>query len=178
MTNKERYISLLQNTMIKGVSNMIEYLEQNGFFEAPASGGHHLSQEGGLCEHSLNVYDALWQVTFPCGTFEDKIIVALLHDVGKMGFFDKPMYEPNVLASGKLSASKPYETNKSIVLEHQDLSLMICSKFIELTNDQAIAIKYHNGLYTKDGYQIMGKETKLMLALHFADMWCSRFVEV
>lgn len=178
MTNKDRFTSLLYNTKTKGITNLIDYLEYNEFFEAPASSGHHLAQPGGLCEHSLNVYDALDKVGLECGSYEDKIIVALLHDVGKMGYFGKPMYDLNVLKSGEISKAKPYEVNKSIVLEHQDLSLMICAKFIDLTNDQAIAIKYHNMLWTRDGYNIVGKETKLVLALNFADMYASRFMEV
>ena len=47
----------------------------------------------------------------------------------------------------------------------------------KLTKDVAIAIKFHNGLYTKDGYTISGKETKLQMILHFADMWSSRTEE-
>lgn len=175
---KQLFDSLLTSTHIEGIDKLIEYLELNGFYTAAASSGHHLSEIGGLLKHSLNVWEVAKELPM-INTVDrnDLIIACLLHDVGKMGYFGQEMYLPNILASGKVSTSKPYEVNKTIVLEHQDLSLMICNKFIDLTNEQAIAIKFHNGLYTKDGYTISGKETKLMMILHFADMWASRVVE-
>jgi 23S rRNA maturation-related 3'-5' exoribonuclease YhaM len=175
---KELYNKLLLSTEIKGIENLVSYLEKSNFYEAPASSGHHLSTVGGLLERSLNVWNVAKELPMSNEVDRNDLIIScLLHDVGKMGYFGQQMYLPNILASGKVSAAKPYETNKSIVLEHQDLSLMICNKFIDLNNEQAIAIKFHNGLYTKDGYTISGKETKLMMILHFADMWASRVVE-
>ena len=56
--NKERFISLLKGTGRQGVDNVIDMLEKEGFFTAPASTKFHLNSEGGLLEHSLNVYDA------------------------------------------------------------------------------------------------------------------------
>ena len=55
--NKERFISILNNTGRDGVKYVIEELESLGFFEAPASSSHHLNEPGGLLKHSLNVYD-------------------------------------------------------------------------------------------------------------------------
>ncbi len=54
---KERYIELLRSTGRQGIEEVINYLEKSGFFTAPASTKHHLSFEGGLMEHSMNVYD-------------------------------------------------------------------------------------------------------------------------
>jgi len=175
---KDLFESLLLSTKIEGIYKLICYLEDNGFYTAPASSQHHLSVSAGLLEHSINVFNVAKEL--PMSTDVDRndlIISCLLHDVGKIGCFGKQMYLPNILKSGEQSKAKPYETNKSIVLEHQDLSLIILSRFIELTNEQAIAIKFHNGLYTKDGYTISGKETKLQMILHFADMWASRTEE-
>ena len=54
---KERFDELLLTTGIKGMKELIKALEKGGFYTAPASSGHHLCYEGGLLEHSLNVYD-------------------------------------------------------------------------------------------------------------------------
>ena len=54
---KERFIELLRSTGRQGIEEVINYLEKSGFFTAPASTKHHLSFEGGLMEHSMNVYD-------------------------------------------------------------------------------------------------------------------------
>lgn len=172
---KERFNTLLLSTEIKGIENLIEYLESNGFYTAPASSTHHLAKSGGLLEHSLNVWEVA-STLYMANQVEksDLVVACLLHDIGKIGYFGQQMYLPNILKNGEKSTAKPYEVNKTIVLEHQDLSLMIASRFIDLSQDAAIAIKFHNGLYTKDGYSISGKETKLQMILHFADMWASR----
>ncbi|MDE5947189.1 MAG: HD family phosphohydrolase, partial [Prevotella sp.] len=53
---KDKFISMLRSTGRQGVDSVIAYLEKVGFFDAPASVNHHLSYEGGLVEHSLNVH--------------------------------------------------------------------------------------------------------------------------
>lgn len=184
---KTRFKKLLYSTNVEGMDKLIAHLEIDGFFDAPASSKYHLAEPNGLLKHSLNVYDAMEVSTREfCSphyttkapfTHDDVIIVSLLHDVGKMGFRGKAAYVDKVLKSGK-SAADPYEINKELIkIPHQDLSLLICSQYIELTEQQMVAIKFHNGLYSPDGRDISGKETPLMIALHFADMWASRVME-
>lgn len=180
---KDRFINLLRSTGIEGIENLIKALEKGGFFTSPASSAHHLCYKGGLLKHSLNVYDVAARAfdqkfNMPNVTSTDLVIACLLHDVGKMGAFGQPNYEPNILKStGKQSDKKPWVTT-GLGLQHQDISIMTVSKYIDLTEDQAIAIKYHNGLYTPDGRDIKGKETPLYMIVHFADLWASRVVEV
>ena len=59
MTNKERFIELLRSTKREGIEKLIDFLEKTDFFTAPASTRFHSSYEGGLLQHSLNVYDCL-----------------------------------------------------------------------------------------------------------------------
>ena len=56
--NKERCLELLRSTGREGMEDMIIELEKMGYFTAPASSYYHLNVEGGLVQHSLNVYDA------------------------------------------------------------------------------------------------------------------------
>ena len=53
-TDKEEFKELLRSTGREGVEDVIEYLETEGFFTAPASSTKHLCTEGGLVKHSLN----------------------------------------------------------------------------------------------------------------------------
>ena len=77
------------------------------------------------------------------------------------------------------SESKPFEVNKDLIpVDHEIRSVKIASKFIELTEEEELAILWHNGLYGNFKYQIQNKETPLYLLLHFSDMWASRIVEV
>ena len=65
MTGKERFIEIY-NKHIKreGADKLLEYLmsTQSDFFIAPASTRFHGSYEGGLLEHSLNVYYTHFQL--------------------------------------------------------------------------------------------------------------------
>lgn len=177
---KDKIIELLKSTERQGIDGLIKYMEDNGFFTAPCSGGFHLCKEGGLAEHSLNVFYKMLDVATSLGFIYPSITLsALLHDLGKASYHGKPNYVPNILTSGKVSTAKPYEINKEILIsDHAYKSCMIASKFIELTEEEEFAIKYHNGLYEKSGYEILGKERPLQQLLLFADFWCSRFVEV
>ena len=53
--NKKEFITFLYSTEREGMSNVIEQLDDLGFFQAPASSKFHLNHDGGLLEHSLNV---------------------------------------------------------------------------------------------------------------------------
>lgn len=172
--------ALLRHTQREGIENLIKYMNDNGFYEAPCSSQYHLSHEGGLAEHSLNVFRIALDASMHEERVDDNslILVSLLHDIGKIGINGVKHYTPNVLKGGKISESKPYETNKNLLgISHEILSLEIISKFIDLTLEEQQAILYHNGLYTPLGNGIKGKETPLYLLLHFSDMWASRVTE-
>lgn len=111
---------------------------------------------------------------------KDSVVIAAgLHDLGKMGQFEKPEYIPNVLKSGDVSKTKPYAKNGDLLpVDHEIRSIVIASMFIDLTEDEQFAILYHNGLYGQVGkYTLQGKETPLYMLIHWADMWVSRVVE-
>ncbi|WP_342756777.1 HD family phosphohydrolase [Kineothrix sedimenti] len=197
MDFKERIEERLKSTGREGMSQLLKWMEENGFYEVPCSASNHLAKEGGLAEHSLNVLGAMQDVSFllcegPELLTKDQqdaiIICSLLHDLGKTGDYDKPGYVPNMLKGRPTKAnpapepyqslSKPYEVNKELSpIDHEIRSIKIASQFINLTEEEELAILWHNGLYGNFKYQIPGKETPLYLLLHFADMWASRVLE-
>lgn len=187
MTDKEFIIGSLKSTKREGIEDLIDYMEEIGFFTAPCSGGNHLCKEGGLVEHTANVLKLAEKlsVAFYGGkniTNEFRnacVISACLHDLGKCGQFGKPNYTPNILKSGKVSDSKPYKTNPDLLyVDHEIRSVAIAQMFIDLTEEEQFAILYHNGLYGALKYSLQGKETPLYMIIHWADMWASRVVEV
>ena len=164
-----------------GTRELIAHMEQIGFFETPASTGYHAAKSGGLAEHSLNVLKQAMLINdalcYPC-SHESIVICSLLHDLGKCGQFGKAEYVKNILKSGKQSESKPFERNKELLpTDHEVRSVIIASKYIELTEEEQYAILMHNGLYGPFKYEIQGNETPLYMILHFADMWASRVIE-
>lgn len=183
---KGTIIDALKRTQREGVDLLCEYLEQIGFFTAPASGGNHSNGEGGLAEHSLNVLFTAEKIGVGLygGADYNKIhnsvtIAALLHDVGKCGDRGKAMYVPNVLKSGKVSEAKPWKHNKELLDpdDHAVRSLEIINRFIDLTEDERHAIRFHDGLYVTANYGVKGHETPLYLIIHAADMWASHVIE-
>ena len=191
---KEKIINLLRETKREGIEKLIDFMSENGFFECPCSTQYHLSKDGGLAEHSFNVYVILTQLNESLNTCipkESLIIVSLLHDLGKAGQFGKPGYVLNMVRSKSknketgeydmvVSSAKPYVTNTELMYEeHEIRSVVIASKFIELTEKEQHAILHHNGLYGKldSSYGSYYDKDVLSFLLHTADMYCSRFVE-
>lgn len=189
---KVEITSLLKSTGREGVEDLISIMEEKGFFTAPASsgGGRHSAEEGGLAQHSLNVFKTAAKLAYVLlGPIERNTkemrdglaIVSLLHDLGKCGDYGKALYVPNILKSGKQSDAKPWERNKDLLpTPHAFRSVEIANRWIDLTEDEAFAIRYHDGLYDRETGAmavIPGHETKLLMLLHWADMWSSRVIE-
>lgn len=182
--NRERIIAFLRQTERRGIEDLITYMDESGFFEAPCSTQYHLSCEGGLAKHSLNVADTLVSLArhlcmSECPEYDTLVIVGLLHDLGKAGDHYKPMYVENVLKkTGKRSESKPYVSNPDLLyIPHEVRSIAIAERFINLTEEEEHAILFHNGMYSELKYSYQGKEQLLDLLLHFSDMWVSRITE-
>lgn len=97
MSYKDQILDLLDKTDRQGIDEVMDWLKGSGFFEAPASTQFHGNYEGGLAEHSLNVYTAAMQLRKTAVTLrpeladelpEDSIaIAALLHDICKADIY-------------------------------------------------------------------------------------------
>ena len=92
--NIERFEQLLKSTNRDGIENLISFIQKSDFYTAPASTRFHSCHEGGLLEHTLNVYDRLvskynnelWNEKTNA-TQENLIISALLHDLCKCYYY-------------------------------------------------------------------------------------------
>lgn len=184
MDEKRRIEELLRSTKREGIEDLLKYMERAGFYNAPSSTKYHGASEGALAIHSLNVYFAAtelargWLSTNKYKELMNSIIIcSILHDLGKAGQYRKPLYVPNILKKGR-SEAQPFKVNKELkTLDHEVVSVIETSKYIELTEEEQLAIAWHNGLYGVFKYEIAGKETPLYMVIHFADMWASRVME-
>lgn len=184
-TPKEEVEELLLAVNREGIEDLVAYLDEIGFYTAPASTQFHGAEPGALAKHSINVMDCArslaiaWLGKKWYKANQDSItICALLHDLGKAGQFGKPLYIENVLKSGKASDAKPFKKNDELkTLDHEIVSVIEVTKFIDLTEEEQRAIAWHNGLYGIFKYDIQGKEDELYMIIHFADMWASRIIE-
>ena len=160
MTNKERFIELLRSTKREGIEKLIDFLEKTDFFTAPASTRFHMSCEGGLLQHSLNVYDCLVNLGTTTGDVqefqaagmrldsipqESIIIVALLHDLCKVNFYATEMRWRKD-ANQKWEQYPVYTVNDRNPYGHGEKSVMMASEFIHLTMEERYAIRWHMGM--------------------------------
>ena len=160
MTNKERFIELLRSTKREGIEKLIDFLEKTDFFTAPASTRFHMSCEGGLLQHSLNVYDCLASLGTTTGDVqefqaagmrldsipqESIIIVALLHDLCKVNFYATEMRWRKD-ANNKWEQYPVYAVNDRNPYGHGEKSVMMASEFIHLTMEERYAIRWHMGM--------------------------------
>ena len=156
--NQQEFEALLRSTGREGIEYVIEDLEKDGFFEAPASSGHHLNIQGGLCQHSLNVCKAglmIWEglkTLDPSGVNNVKrknvIIATLLHDVCKTDIYKRTVKKrKNKL--GQWEDSEGYRVSyKDFPMGHGEKSviMLLCSG-LELHDDEMLAIRWHMGAW-------------------------------
>ena len=153
MTNKERFIEIF-NTYIKrdGADKLLDFLLKSDFFVAPASARFHSSYEGGLLDHSLNVYDCLkGYLASPRAkeygfeySEESIAIVALLHDLCKIGVYKKGFRNVKD-ESGAWKKVDTFEYDDQLPYGHGEKSVYIISGYMRLTREEAFAIRYHMG---------------------------------
>ena len=152
-------------------------MESTDFFKAPASRKHHGAYPGGLVDHSLNVYYALignFKTRNMC-TEESHAIVALLHDVCKIGYY-YPEIKRKKNSEGKWENAPGWGISDSLPMGHGEKSVYLIQKYMQLTDDEALAIRWHMGAYDeayKGGSYALNaamRKTPLVLALHYADM--------
>jgi 23S rRNA maturation-related 3'-5' exoribonuclease YhaM len=148
---------------------------------SPASTRFHLAKEGGLIEHSLNVATTLLRLRTalaPDLTEESCVIVGLYHDIGKIGMPGKPYYLPNPSEWHVRNRGVNFIVNNGIV--HMDIatrSLFLVSRHITLTEEEAQAIRYHDGQYIDENKSVAHKECKLTRLLQYADNWSGGVLE-
>jgi len=175
-----------QNIQREGSDKLLEWLNTSDFFQAPASTRFHGSYEGGLVEHSLNVYDCLVGELTSSGladtySQETVAIVSLLHDLCKANFYKKGTR--NVKENGQWVTKEVYEIDEKFPCGHGEKSVIILQNFIHLEAEEIYAIRAHMGGFdtsVKGGDYFIGnifERSKLALLLHLADMKATYLLE-
>ena len=189
--NKEEFISIVKTIDREGIDELMKWLETTDFFEAPASTKYHSSYEGGLCQHSLNVYKNMMKLRnefCPEISEESVKIVALFHDLAKVNFYEatvqnKKVYSPLGSKSDEMGrfdwvAVKGYkvraDSDKDFVCStHSVNSYLLLHKYVKLTQSEIAAImNHHSGMddnmAVKDISEVLNR-FPLATLLHMAD---------
>ena len=192
MTNKERFIEIYKEKIKReGADRLLNFLlsESSDFFTAPASTRYHGNYEGGLLEHSLNVYDCLCDIlsrprikeVYGIEYSEESIaIAALLHDICKVNFYNVAFRNAKNEA-GKWESVPYYTIDDRLPYGHGEKSVYIISGYMRLTRDEAFAIRYHMGFSAdKENHGNVGKAMEmfpLAFFLNCADTEAAYFME-
>lgn len=193
LTSKEKFLQIFREKITReGADKLLSYLcsENCDFFTAPASSRYHSAYEGGLLDHSLNVYECLvdylnrprvkelYDVHY---SDESIAIAALLHDLCKINFYKTSMR--NVKDENGRWQSVPYYTiDDTLPYGHGEKSVYIISGYMRLTRDEAFAIRYHMGFSNvsdseKNNVAKAFEMFPLAVALSFADQEATYFME-
>ena len=149
---QEKFVGIFtKHIKREGSDNLLDWLITTDFFTAPASSKFHSAYEGGLCEHSINVFNRYVKLlTMEYGedftskiSMESVAIIALLHDLCKVNFY-KTEYR-NVKVDGQWVQVPYYTIEDTLPYGHGEKSVYIISGFMKLTREEAMAINWHSG---------------------------------
>lgn len=190
MSCKEEFIELFKTHITRpGADALLDYLTNKcDFFTAPASARYHGAYEGGLCEHSLNVYHCLKEYLerervkelYGLEYSDETIaIVSLLHDLCKIGCYQAGVR--NVKGpDGKWTQVPTYNFHDPMPYGHGEKSVYVVNGFLRLTREEAFAIRYHMGFSGSEDARQVGNAFQmypLAFCLSVADMEATYFLE-
>jgi len=204
-TNIARFEAELARIHRHGIDKLMAFIRKSDFYTAPASTRFHLSCEGGLLQHSLNVLDAMrcmmtkesdgldesgnpkikYHYTVAGQTVatipeESLIIIALLHDICKTYFYTTSTRNVKNEKTGKWEKAPFYTVSDKMPLGHGAKSAMIVKQYIELTTPEMYAIWWHMGFTDATDTRTLTQAIEqypIILAAHTADMMASSFME-
>ena len=191
MGSKEQFCEIYRNYITReGAQELLTFMMVSGsdFFTAPASPRFHGNYEGGLCEHSVNVYNNLKeylnrpytkQLFAQQYSNESIAIVSLLHDLCKMNCY-KTSYRNTKNEAGQWIKVPYFEFDDNLPYGHGEKSVYIISGFMKLTREEAFAIRYHMGFSSTDDARNVSKAFEmypLAFALSVADQEASFYLE-
>ena len=163
-----------------GAADLLQWMDANGFFEAPASKRHHGAEPGGLAQHSINVCRRLIQMIAEEERRQQSLnydletlaICGLLHDLCKIDAYEDVGEAQHI-----------YRLTKSFPAGHGEKSVILILQFMNLTQEEILAIRWHMGQYDfyarGGGYDLDNafRQCKLAVMLHLADMMATHFDE-
>lgn len=145
---KETIIKDIEKIKREGIDELLEYMNENKYFEVPASTKHHESYTGGLAVHSSRVCNAFVQImrsynqiieTKPKFDINSAKLCSYVHDLCKTKEYMMNEY-------------KGWVRNPTFSNNHASLSIELVEKCgITLTREEDAIIRYHMGqFHTKE----------------------------
>lgn len=188
---REKFLKLYRENIHRpGADALLDYLCSPAcdFFTAPASTRYHGAYAGGLCEHSINVYECLKdylkrprvQELYHLHCSEESLaVISLLHDVCKINCY-KPSFRNVKDENGVWKKVPTFEFDDPLPYGHGEKSVYIIGGFLRLSREEAFAIRFHMGFSGSEEVRLVGNAFErfpLAFALATADMEATYFLE-
>ena len=188
---REKFLKLYRENIHRpGADALLDYLcsPAGDFFVAPASTRYHGAYAGGLCEHSINVYECLKdylkrprvQELYHLHCSEESLaVISLLHDVCKINCY-KPSFRNVKDENGVWKKVPTFEFDDPLPYGHGEKSVYIIGGFLRLSREEAFAIRFHMGFSGSEEVRLVGNAFErfpLAFALATADMEATYFLE-
>lgn len=154
--NKQQIIDIYRNYVKReGSDKLLDYLvNKSDFFTAPASTRFHGAYDGGLAQHSLNVYncfkaylerDRVRELYNLNASDETIAVCALLHDICKVNVYTRGTRNVKNEETGQWEKVPTFFFDDGLPYGHGEKSVYMITGFMRLTREEAFAIRYHMG---------------------------------
>ncbi len=186
MRHKEEFLEIFNSCVTRqGKDRLLEWLLGTDFFYAPASTRFHSSFKEGLLIHSLNVYKMLKAENDIEKKYSDESIalVGLCHDFCKINFYKESTRNVKNQTTGAWETVPYYTVEDGFPYGHGEKSVFLLERFIRLTTEEAMAIRWHMGGFddtAKAGNFSIGlafEKYPLAVMTHIADLKATYFLE-
>lgn len=166
------------DSAIPQIRRTLIWLEGTDFFDTAASTRFHDSEPGGLLYHSLMVYNQIILLRslpqFQNCNLAETVLVALAHDWDKIYKYES--YNRNVKNEfGQWEQVLSFRKNqRNVPFGRGTTSMFIASKFVQLSAEAMLAIRWHMGAWDVTGeeqsdLQMANENYPLVHLIQFAD---------
>ena len=181
---KDRFIEAYTTAISRqGSKELLDWMLKTDFFTSPASSKFHSAYEGGLCDHSLNVYNVMIDRYNDGKPDESFAIVALLHDLCKAQFYKLGSRNVKNETTGAWEKVPFYTIDDKFPFGHGEKYVFLIERFMRLKVEEAIAIRWHMGGFDDaargGSFAINGAFERYPLAvkLHISDIEATYLME-
>ncbi len=199
-TNKQLFQELCHQYIKRdGLDRILAYLDKTDFYDAPSSASFHLNEKGGLCRHSINVFqtalklnesvaapaisDGVSPFTEPI-TEESIAIATLFHDLCKVKLYHE-VQKWKKDDNGRWMSYPGYELKDDFPLGHGEKSCLMLSWYMRLTPDEMLAIRWHMGMFDmgengsslRYAFRAAVDKSPLVVLVQAADMLSANLLE-
>lgn len=179
-----KFETTLTELNIDGMDRLLDFIRKSDFYTAPASTRFHGAYEGGLLQHSMNVFDCLtkklstgiWMILEKQYSDRNIAVSALLHDICKTYFYTTELRNQKTYDEEKVSKAEKwqiksdsnghyiwetvqaYKVDDKIPYGHGEKSVMMLEEYIKLEPCERYAIRWHMGAYdcTPQNFNTLG----------------------